>query len=64
MLAANDVSFRKHQFAVSQWNFSKGFDNTNPFGPCIVAASQIPDPQTIPLTSTVNGKLLQDGNTR
>ncbi|KAH8831530.1 fumarylacetoacetate hydrolase [Flagelloscypha sp. PMI_526] len=62
--AANDVSFRKHQFAVSQWNFSKGFDNTNPFGPCIVAASQIPDPQTIPLTSTVNGKLLQDGNTR
>lgn len=23
--AANDVSFRKHQMAVSQWTFSKGF---------------------------------------
>jgi 2-keto-4-pentenoate hydratase/2-oxohepta-3-ene-1,7-dioic acid hydratase in catechol pathway len=22
---ANDVSFRKHQMAVSQWGFSKGF---------------------------------------
>ena len=38
-------------------------DNTNPFGPCIVAASAIPDPQNIPLKSTVNGQVLQDGNT-
>ena len=27
---ANDVSFRKHQMAVSQWGFSKGF------GPCFL----------------------------
>lgn len=38
-------------------------DNTNPFGPCIVSASAIPDPQKIPLKSTVNGVVLQDGNT-
>ncbi|KAF8638563.1 hypothetical protein AX17_002106 [Amanita inopinata Kibby_2008] len=60
---ANDVSFRKHQMAVSQWSFSKSFDNTNPFGPCIVSASAIPDPQQIPLKCTVNGTVVQDGNT-
>ncbi|KAJ7245705.1 hypothetical protein C8J57DRAFT_1358129 [Mycena rebaudengoi] len=60
---ANDVSFRKHQMAVSQWNFSKGFDNTNPLGPCLVTASAIPDPQKIPLSCTVNGVVVQDGNT-
>ncbi|KAG6812947.1 hypothetical protein H0H92_015267 [Tricholoma furcatifolium] len=60
---ANDVSFRKHQMAVSQWGFSKGFDNTNPFGPCLVSSSLIPDPQHIPLKTIVNRQLLQDGNT-
>ncbi|KAF7302288.1 Ras-GAP domain-containing protein [Mycena indigotica] len=61
---ANDVSFRKHQMAVSQWTFSKGFDDTNPFGPCIVSTAAITDPQTIPLKCTVNGAVMQDGNTR
>ncbi|KAF5324728.1 hypothetical protein D9611_004396 [Ephemerocybe angulata] len=60
---ANDVSFRKHQMAVSQWTFSKGFDNTNPFGPCLVSNNAIPDPQVIPLKAVVNGETLQDGNT-
>ncbi|KAF7299906.1 Fumarylacetoacetate hydrolase [Mycena chlorophos] len=60
---ANDVSFRKHQFAASQWTFSKGFDDTNPLGPCLVSASAIPDPQTIPLKCTLNGNVMQDGNT-
>ncbi|KAG5220010.1 fumarylacetoacetate hydrolase [Salix suchowensis] len=45
---ANDVSFRYHQMAVSQWGFSKSFDNTNPLGPCLVSAKSIPDPQNIP----------------
>ncbi|KAF9266219.1 fumarylacetoacetate hydrolase [Marasmius fiardii PR-910] len=61
--AANDVSFRKHQMAVSQWGFSKGFDNTNPLGPCLVTASAIPDPQKVPLGATVNGVTVQDGTT-
>lgn len=60
---ANDVSFRKHQMSVSQWCFSKGFDNTNPLGPCLISASVITDPQTIPLKCTVNDTVLQDGNT-
>ncbi|KAI0053602.1 fumarylacetoacetate hydrolase [Auriscalpium vulgare] len=61
--AGNDVSFRFYQFQVSQWGFSKSFDNTNPIGPCLVSASAIPDPQTLPLKATVNGQTLQDGTT-
>ncbi|KAF8076781.1 hypothetical protein FPV67DRAFT_1472650 [Lyophyllum atratum] len=60
---ANDVSFRKHQMAVSQWGFSKGFDNTNPLGPCLVSSTAIPDPQKIQLKCTVNGNVFQDGTT-
>ncbi|KAJ6532261.1 hypothetical protein DFH09DRAFT_1044220 [Mycena vulgaris] len=60
---ANDVSFRKHQMAVSQWGFSKGFDNTNPLGPCLVSATAIPDPQALPLTCTLNNTVVQDGHT-
>jgi 2-keto-4-pentenoate hydratase/2-oxohepta-3-ene-1,7-dioic acid hydratase in catechol pathway len=60
---ANDVSFRKHQLAVSQWGFSKGFDNTNPLGPCLVSNKVITDPQNVLLKSTVNGNVVQDGTT-
>ncbi|KAI9574398.1 hypothetical protein HD554DRAFT_2046844 [Boletus coccyginus] len=60
---ANDVSFRKHQLTTSQWCFSKGFDNTTPLGPCLVSNNAIPDPQVLPLTCTLNGKTLQNGNT-
>ncbi|KAH9854841.1 hypothetical protein C2E23DRAFT_883402 [Lenzites betulinus] len=61
--AGNDISFRYHQMAVSQWNFSKGYDNTTPIGPCLVAAHTIPDPQSLPLKTVVNGKTVQDGTT-
>ncbi|KAI6127188.1 hypothetical protein F5141DRAFT_1186366 [Pisolithus sp. B1] len=61
---ANDVSFRKHQMTTSQWSFSKSFDNTTPLGPCIVSNNAIPDPQVIPLTCNLNGKTLQNGNTK
>ncbi|KAH7931179.1 hypothetical protein BV22DRAFT_4388 [Leucogyrophana mollusca] len=60
---ANDVSFRKHQMTTSQWGFSKGFDNTTPIGPCLVSNNAIPDPQVVPLKCSLNGKVLQDGNT-
>ncbi|KAF9006712.1 hypothetical protein BDQ17DRAFT_1352250 [Cyathus striatus] len=60
---ANDVSFRKHQFAVSQWGFSKSFDNTNPVGPCLVSSNVISDPQNVLLKCTLNGNVVQDGTT-
>lgn len=59
----NDMSFRYHQMAVSQWSFSKGFDDATPWGPCIVRATEIPDPQTLALKTVVNGETMQDGNT-
>ncbi|THH12362.1 hypothetical protein EW145_g19 [Phellinidium pouzarii] len=62
-ITGNDTSFRFHQLAVSQWGFSKGFDNSTPFGPCLVAAKAIPDPQVLSLRTFVNGDKLQDGTT-
>ncbi|KAI0034091.1 hypothetical protein K488DRAFT_77464 [Vararia minispora EC-137] len=59
----NDISFRFHQMNVSQWSFSKSFDNTNPIGPCLVSAAKIGDPQKLSLKTIVNGQVLQDGNT-
>jgi len=59
----NDVSFRYHQMRVSQWGFSKGFDNTTPIGPCLVSAGAIKDPQNLRLSCTVNGQVLQNGVT-
>ncbi len=38
-------------------------DNSTPIGPCLVAASAIPDPQTLSLKTVVNGEVLQDGTT-
>ncbi|KAI6162635.1 hypothetical protein EDD17DRAFT_1477823 [Pisolithus thermaeus] len=64
LLARDGVSFRKHQMTTSQWSFSKSFDNTTPLGPCIVSNNAIPDPQVIPLTCNLNGKTLQNGNTK
>ncbi|KAF8834737.1 hypothetical protein BDN67DRAFT_975794 [Paxillus ammoniavirescens] len=61
---ANDVSFRKHQLTTTQWGFSKGFDNTTPLGPCLVSNNAIPEPQIVPLTCALNGKTLQNGNTK
>ncbi|KAF8709283.1 Transcription initiation factor IID, 18kD subunit, partial [Rhizoctonia solani] len=66
---ANDVKSslasipRKHQLATSQWTFSKSFDLTNPIGPALVRNTKHIDPQNIPLTATVNSRLLQDGTT-
>ncbi|CAE6366619.1 unnamed protein product [Rhizoctonia solani] len=60
---ANDVSFRKHQLTTSQWTFSKSFDLTNPIGPALVRNTKHINPQKIPLTATVNSRLLQNGTT-
>jgi 2-keto-4-pentenoate hydratase/2-oxohepta-3-ene-1,7-dioic acid hydratase in catechol pathway len=39
-------------------------DDTTPFGPCIVAAHAFPDPQNVPLHSTLNGTVMQNGHTK
>ena len=57
-----DVSARDNRRA-GQWIFSKGMDSYAPFGPCIVTADEIPDPQDLDLWLTVNGVEKQRSNT-
>lgn len=57
-----DVSARDNRRS-GQWIFSKGQDSYAPFGPCIVTADDIPDPQNLVLWLTVNGVEKQRGNT-
>jgi 2-keto-4-pentenoate hydratase/2-oxohepta-3-ene-1,7-dioic acid hydratase in catechol pathway len=58
-----DISARDNRRA-GQWIFSKGMDSYAPFGPCIVTADEIPDPQRLDLWLTVNGVEKQRSNTR
>ena len=58
-----DISARDCRRA-GQWIYSKGQDSYGPFGPCIVTADEIPDPQTLDLWLTVNGEIKQSSNTR
>lgn len=60
----NDVSARDLQMQTSQWTAGKTLDTFAPTGPGIVPASYIPDPQTLQITTRVNGTILQSGNTR
>ncbi|MFK7752740.1 MAG: fumarylacetoacetate hydrolase family protein [Sedimentitalea sp.] len=57
-----DVSARDNRRA-GQWIFSKGQDTYAPFGPCIVTADDVPDPQALELSLTVNGVEKQRANT-
>jgi 2-keto-4-pentenoate hydratase/2-oxohepta-3-ene-1,7-dioic acid hydratase in catechol pathway len=58
-----DISARDNRRA-GQWIFSKGQDTYAPFGPVIVTADEIPDPQMLDLWLTVNGVEKQRSNTR
>ncbi|MEV0533739.1 fumarylacetoacetate hydrolase family protein [Kitasatospora sp. NPDC050463] len=59
----NDVSARDQRRS-GQWFFSKGQDSYCPFGPVVVTADEIPDPQNLDLSLRVNGVTMQDSNTR
>lgn len=58
-----DMSARDNRRA-GQWVYSKGMDTYAPFGPCIVTADEIPDPQKLDLWLKVNGEIKQQSNTR
>jgi acylpyruvate hydrolase len=60
----NDVSARDLQMRTSQWTAGKTLDTFAPMGPGIVSAAHIPDPQSLPIATRVNGATLQQGNTR
>ncbi|MBD2795951.1 fumarylacetoacetate hydrolase family protein [Xenorhabdus sp. 18] len=58
-----DMSARDCRRA-GQWIYSKGQDTYAPFGPCIVTADEIPNPQDLALSLKVNGVTKQQSNTR
>lgn len=61
----NDGSLRDYQFRTPQWTPGKNFDQTGAFGPEIVTADELaPGGQGLRVQTRLNGKTLQDGNTR
>lgn len=61
---ANDVSERDWQTKRgNQWGKGKSFDGFGPIGPWLVTTDELPDPQTIPISLTVNGQVRQSSNT-
>lgn len=58
-----DISARDNRRA-GQWIYSKGMDTYAPFGPMIVTADEVEDPQNLDLWLTVNGVEKQRSNTR
>ncbi|GAB4186060.1 MAG: fumarylacetoacetate hydrolase family protein [Phycisphaeraceae bacterium] len=63
---ANDVSARwwQKQGGGGQWVRGKSFDTFCPLGPVLVTADEVPDPQNLTLTTTLNGRIMQQGSTR
>ncbi|KAL7629118.1 hypothetical protein AAE478_000637 [Parahypoxylon ruwenzoriense] len=61
----NDVSHRDWQVARGggQWSLGKGFDGWAPYGPGIVTSEIIKDPQTLKISTRLNGQTVQESNT-
>jgi len=61
-VVANDVSGRDLQFSDGQWVRGKSLDTFLPVGD-LVAVSEVPDPQSLPIRAILNGQVMQDSNT-
>ena len=59
----NDLSARDVQFKDNQITLGKNFAGYAPIGPCIVTTDELKNPNKVRLTTHVNGRKLQDGNT-
>lgn len=62
---ANDVSARRWQKegGAKQWCRGKSFDTFCPLGPCVVTPDDIPNPNNLKITTTLNGETMQDSTT-
>lgn len=63
-MAMNDVSARDVQLATSQWTAGKAIDTFAPCGPAIVSREELGNIQNLAIQTRVNGRLVQNGNTR
>jgi len=62
---SHDVSERELQLERGgQWTKGKSCDTFNPLGPFLATADEIPDPQALDLSLSVNGAVRQWSNTR
>ena len=60
----NDVSEREFQIERSgQWDKGKGCDTFGPIGPYLVTKDEISNVQNLNLELSLNGKIMQKGNT-
>jgi 2-keto-4-pentenoate hydratase/2-oxohepta-3-ene-1,7-dioic acid hydratase in catechol pathway len=59
----NDISARDLQFSDGQWVKGKCLDTFAPVGPAIVTRDEIPSPDRLRLSLSVNGEKLQEGCT-
>lgn len=59
----NDVSVRDWQLRVKQFGAGKNFDASGPFGPDLVTADEVPDPQALSIRLEVNGAEMQSSTT-
>ncbi len=60
----NDVSARDFQTRITQWTAGKNFDGSGPFGPCLVTADEIGDPQDLGISLVLNESVMQQANTK
>ncbi|HEY4186354.1 MAG TPA: fumarylacetoacetate hydrolase family protein [Polyangia bacterium] len=62
---ANDVSARDWQktWGGSQWCRGKSFDTFAPLGPCLVTTDDIPNPNALRISTTLNGAIVQESTT-
>lgn len=61
---ANDVGARDLEQRTSQWTTGKLMDTFCPLGPALVTCDEVPDPNHLEITTRINGRLVQQGNTR
>jgi 2,4-didehydro-3-deoxy-L-rhamnonate hydrolase len=62
---SHDVSERAFQLERGgQWTKGKSCDNFNPLGPWLVTVDEISDPHNLSMRLSVNGKSMQNGNSR
>ncbi|MBU6206741.1 MAG: fumarylacetoacetate hydrolase family protein [Alphaproteobacteria bacterium] len=55
----NDASVRDWQWHTKQFTPGKNFPGTGAFGPWLVTSDEIPDPQALSVTTTLNGTVMQ-----
>ena len=61
----NDLSERYFQMHLTgQWTKGKSCDGFGPVGPYLLTRDEVPDPQNLDMSVTVNGTTMQNGNSR